>query len=175
MEEVIRMVGHVRGLDLVWTAAAWLVAFQIACWLVAVAQRKALVCWSVGPLGVSAVYLQQPSAGLLAAQVGVPALAVAGATYVGLYVVSPPPIAGLDLRPVAEAATSAVAAVAAMGVQVLRLVWDLRFPLWGEARVLACVQRSRALGALVHFTPAGRDFLRERFGATPREFLRTVG
>jgi hypothetical protein len=62
----------------------------------------------------------------------------------------------------------------AAGLQGLRLFGDLRFPLWGEARMLALVERSRALGSRVHFTSAGRQLLRERFGATPREFLRSL-
>jgi hypothetical protein len=49
-----------------------------------------------------------------------------------------------------------------------------RYPLWGEARVMAQVQRSQATGATIIFTALGRSFLRDRFGVTPGEFTRMV-
>jgi hypothetical protein len=58
--------------------------------------------------------------------------------------------------------------------RILGLLRERRFPLWGEARVLATIQRTRATGALIFFTTLGKTFLRERFGATPGEFLRTA-
>ncbi len=165
---------HVDTLYLICVLALWVACFQAACWLVALAHREALVCWSVGPFGVSAVYLREPSSPLLLAQMVVPALLVGGASYVSLYVVHPAPISGLDPHLLARLATTIAVGMAVVAVQGLRLLGDRRFPIWGEARVLACVQRTRALGGVVHFTPSGRAFLRERFGATPAEFLHTV-
>lgn len=165
---------HVDTLYLICVLAVWMALFQAACWLVALAHRDALVCWSVGPLGVSAVYLREPAPPLVLAQMVVPALVVGSASYITLYVVQPGPITGLDAQPLVHLATAVAVGAAVVAIQALRLLGDRRFPLWGEARVLACVQRSLALGSIVHFTPTGRAFLRERFGATPTEFLRDV-
>jgi hypothetical protein len=85
------------------------------------------------------------------------------------------PLVGLDQQPTARLTLVGLLFLAIATIEVGRMFGDLRFPLWGEARVLVCVQRFRALGGLIHFTPAGRAFLRERFGATPREFVRAVG
>lgn len=165
---------HIDTLYLICLLALCVALFQAACWLVALAGRNALVCWSVGPLGVSAVYLREPPPLVVLAQMLVPALVVGSASYVSLYVVRPAPIVGLDPRPLVRLATAVAVGAAVVAIQALRLLGDRRFPIWGEARVLACVQRSVALGSLVHFTPSGRAFLRERFGATPAEFLRDV-
>ena len=162
-------------LYVLWLIVLWLASYQVACWLVALAHRKALVCWSIGPFGVSVVYLREPPPAVLASQVTLPGVAVACASYLGLYALHPLQPASLDLLPLARLGTVLAAGATAAGLQAARVLTDLRFPLWGEARVLACVQRSRALGAMIHFTPAGRAFLRERFGASPREFLRAVG
>ncbi len=40
--------------------------------------------------------------------------------------------------------------------------------------MLTAVQRGLATGARIYFTATGRAYLRERFGATPREFLSMV-
>jgi hypothetical protein len=165
---------HIDTLYLICVLALWVALFQAACWLVALAHRHTLVCWSVGPLGVSAVYLREPPPLLVLAQMVVPALVIGSASYVSLYVVRPGPIAGLDPRPLVRLGTAIAVGAATVAIQALRLLGDRRFPIWGEARVLACVQRSVALGSIVHFTPSGRAFLRERFGATPAEFLRNV-
>jgi hypothetical protein len=165
---------HVDALQLVWVVLTWIVLYQAARVALVIAHRESLVCWSVGPLGISAVYLRRPPAAWMAAQVGLPALVVGCAGYVGLFVLHPIPIGGLDLRPAARLGAAALVGLAAAALAGVRLLGDVRFPLWGEARVLAHVQRSRALGGLVLFTRAGRTFLRERYGATPREFLRAV-
>jgi hypothetical protein len=58
--------------------------------------------------------------------------------------------------------------------RLLGILRDVHLPLWGEARVLARVQRSAVTGALIFFTPAGRTFLHDRFNATPGEFVRML-
>jgi len=51
---------------------------------------------------------------------------------------------------------------------------ELRFPVWGEVRVLDRVARGRTLGNTIYFTAVGRAFLHDRFQMTPDEFLRIV-
>lgn len=162
------------ALYLVGVAVLLLATYQVAGWLIAHLHKRSLVCWSVGPLGVSAVYLNPPSLLSRIAEAAVPAAAVACVGYMALYFTTPGAmLVGLNI-PLRRVGVLVLAAVIAAVLQGIRLFGDLRFPLWGEARMLALAERSRALGARVHFTSAGRQLLRERFGATPHEFLRAM-
>jgi histidine triad (HIT) family protein len=155
-------------------AVLLLATYQVAGWLVAHLHKRSLVCWSVGPLGVQAVYLKPPSLFSRIVEAAVPAAAVVCVGYLALYRTEPGAVlVGLNV-PLRRVGLLLLAALLAAGLQAIRLFGDLRFPLWGEARMLALVERSRSLGARVHFTSAGRKLLRERFGATPREFLRAM-
>lgn len=168
------MAVHVHPLLMVWAVVVWIATYLLASWLVAMTQRKTLVCWSVGIFGLTAVYLRTPSQVFRVAAVAVPAMLVGIACYASLYLSRPGPIIGLDEESAARLLVFGGASAIVAALELARLIGDLRFPLWGEARVMALVQRSRALGGLIHFTPAGRRFLRERFGATPSEFVRTL-
>lgn len=159
---------------LVSVALGWFLVYHIAYWLTAVARDPSLVCWSVGPLGLNVVTLRAPAARLVLAQLIFAALVLAGAAYAGLFLLHPGPVSGLG-QTLPDVAAAVLAPVVVLSVgRLLGIAREHRFPLWGEARVLARVQRSAATGALIVFTPAGRAFLRERFGATPGEFVRMV-
>lgn len=168
------MAEHVHPLPMVWAMVVWGATYLLASWLVAMTQRKMLVCWSVGIFGLMVVYLRAPSLLFRTAQVTIPAMLVSIACYASLYLSRPEPIVGLDQQSAARLLVFCGAFAIVGGLELARVIGDLRFPLWGEARVMALVQRSRALGGLIHFTPAGCRFLRERFGATPREFVRAL-
>jgi hypothetical protein len=152
----------------------WLVVYHIVYWLAAIARDSALVCWSVGPFGISVVSLREPPARRVLAQLALAGAALAAVAYTSLYLVSPPPIAGLSRSPSGRAIAIGVPVATFTLVRLAAVLRNRRYPLWGEARVLTGVQRSLATGARVFFTPAGRNFLQERFGATPHEFLRMV-
>lgn len=152
----------------------WIAVYHVVYWAVALTRDPALVCWSVGLFGVSVVSLREPPARRVLAQLAVAALALGAISYASLFALQPPPIAGLSQAPRAELLVVAIPVIAltiARGVGVIR---ERRHPLWGEARVLTSVQRSLATGARIYFTPHGRAYLRERFQATPPEFLRMV-
>ena len=148
--------------------------YQVAGWLVAHLHKRSLVCWAVGPFGVQSVYLRPPSLVRRLIEAIVPAVAVAAVSYLALYRTTSGALLAVPTSHLRRFEVLAVAAALAVGLQGMRLFGDLRFPLWGEARMLALIERSRALGSRVHFTPAGRKLLRERFGATPGEFLRSM-
>jgi hypothetical protein len=162
------------ALYLVGVVVVLLATYQLAGWLVAHLHQRSLVCWSVGPLGVSAVYLRPPSLLSRVIEAAVPAAAVAGVSYLMLYQVAPSALLVALNVPLRRVGLLLISAALAAGLQGIRLFGDLCFPLWGEARMLALVERSRTLGSRVHFTPAGRQLLRDRFGATPHEFLRAM-
>jgi len=152
----------------------WLVVYHLVYWLTALTRDPSLVAWSLGPFGLSVVALREPPARQRLLQLALAGLTLAALVYTTLYLVHPGPIAGLDLAP-SDRALTVLAPVAALTLwRLLMILRERRFPLWGEARVMAVIQRSRATGAIIFFTRGGRSFLRERFGATPHEFLRMV-
>jgi hypothetical protein len=165
---------EVHAIYLMAVVVTWLVAYHAVYWLTALVRDPSLICWSVGLLGLRVVPLREPSLGQRLTQLLLAGTAVAALAYATLFVIQPSPLAGLDQAPSARALAVAIPVVALTLWRLLAILRERRFPLWGEARVMAAVQRSRATGALVVFTPAGRAFLRERFGATPHEFLRMV-
>lgn len=168
------MTVHVHTLYLVAVVAFWLVAYHLTYWLVAIAREPSLVCLGVGPLGVTVVSLRQPPALRIAVQLFAAAGVLGCIVYANLYLVTPPPIAGLNHAFSQELIGVGAPVVVATITRLLLVMRDLRYPLWGEAGVLARVQRSLATGSRVYFTTAGKNFLRERFGATPREFLSMI-
>jgi hypothetical protein len=165
---------HVNAVLLVSVVFVWLLVYHLVYSLMAIARDDSLVCWSFGPLGLNAVTLRQPPLRQVCAQLGVAGLAVALAAYTSLFVLSPSPIAGLD-RSLPAMAVAVLVPVAVVTVaRLVSLLRQHRLPVWGEARVLAEVQRNAATGALIFFTPGGRAFLRDRFNATPGEFVRML-
>ena len=165
---------HINPIYLTGVILAWFIIYHLAYALIAIARDRSLVCWSIGPLGISAITLREPPARQVLTQLLVAALAVAGATYASLYLLEPPPISGLH-QAVSAQLIAVLIPVALLTIwRLLSILRERRFPLWGEARVLASIQRSRATGALIVFTTLGRNFLRDRFGATPGEFLHTA-
>jgi hypothetical protein len=165
---------HINPIYLTIVILAWFAIYHLAYSLIAIARDRSLVCWSIGPLGIQAITMREPSARQVITQLFCAALAVAGTSYASLYLFEPPPIAGLQQTVSAQLVSVTIPVVLLTLWRLLGIVRERRFPLWGEARVLASIQRSRATGALVVFTSMGRSFLRERFGATPGEFLRAA-
>lgn len=152
----------------------WVLAYHFAYWAPAIARDRSLICWSLGPLGISVVGLRQPPALQVLAQCISGAVVLMAGSYGSLFLLTPAPVSGLAHTSVDVAAAVLLPAVAFTLVRLLLLLWEQQFPLWGEARVLARVERSLAVGAVVIFTDVGRVFVRERFGATPTEFLAMV-
>ncbi len=165
---------HVSLLYLVSTVIVWVAVYHVAYWATAIARDRSLICWSLGPLGISAVGLDEPRPRQIFAQLLWAALALVCVSYASLFLIQPAPITGLGTALGDHLAVLVVLVAVFSVVRVALIVWDHRFPLWGEARVLARVHRSVASGAMVIFTEGGQAFLRERFGATPHEFLAMV-
>lgn len=166
---------HINPIYLLSVVLVWILVYHVAYWLIAIVRDRSLICWSVGPLGITVVGLREPPVKQVLGQLGFGSLAVALVAYASVFAFTPSPVSGLERTLPIEAAVILTPVVLFTSARLLTILREHRFPLWGEARVLARVQRSRALGALVIFTPAGQTFLRERFGATPGEFLRMIG
>jgi hypothetical protein len=165
---------HINPLYLVLASLACLLAYHIAYRLAVILRDPSLVYWGVGPLGVTAVTLRRPRASLRLAQFVYGALAMAAALFLTLFVAHPAPVTGLASN--GETMLVAVAAPVAL-VTLVALLAQLRarrYAVWGEARVLSAAQRSLALGSALFFTPLGREFLHDRFNATPSEFIQII-
>ncbi|HEX8995595.1 MAG TPA: hypothetical protein VF812_06160 [Ktedonobacterales bacterium] len=165
---------HLNPIFLVIAAAAWLIIYRLVYQLALILRDPSLVCWGVGPFGMTAISLRKPRASLIAGQFLYAAIAMSCVVYFSLFVTSPAPVTGL---PHTGAATlvAVVAPVALVTlIALLAQARSRRYAVWGEARVLSAVQRATALGALLYFTPLGRAFLHDRFNATPSEFIQTI-
>ena len=165
---------HVSPLYFASVLLAWIIIYHVVYALIAIVRDSSLICWSVGLLGISVVQLEEPPLRQMLAQFATAALALATATYISLFVLQPGPISGLGDSLRIRIVAIVLPVVVITGSHLLAVLRERHFPLWGEARVLARVQRSLAKGGVVIFTPAGRLFVRERFDATPGEFLRMV-
>lgn len=165
---------HINPIYLLVAAALWLVIYHLVYRLAVILRDPSLVCWGVGPLGMTAVTLRKPGAAQMIVQFTYAALAMAIAVYFTLFVAQPAPISGLPHTGAAilGAVVGPVALVSL--VALLAQARARRYALWGEARVLSVSQRAIALGAALYFTRLGRDFLRDRFNATPSEFIQTI-
>lgn len=152
----------------------WFLVYHVAYSLVAILRDRSLVCWSVGPLGLSVVGLREPGPRLVLCQLVAAAAASAVAVYGSLYALVPPPISGLSQSVPGEVATVMAPIALLTSGRLLGLLCEHHFPLWGEARVMVRVQRALTSGSRIFFTPLGQDFIREHFGATTGEFLRTI-
>ena len=165
---------HIYPLYLLVVVLLWLLVYHIAFWTVALIRNPSLVCWSLGPFGITVVSLRQPSLLRLVTQLAISAVALGCTDYASLYLLMPPPIAGLARDASLRALAIALPIFVLSAFHIFGAIRARLHPLWGEARVMSSVQRSLATGARVYFTPMGRTFLRERFDATPAEFLRMV-
>jgi hypothetical protein len=132
-----------------------------------------LIGWSIGPLGISTLFLCEPSARFILFSTLFPTLISACILYFGLFTNLPSPLLlphnGL-----------LILAVLLIGILITSLgdwlsaLRDLRYPLWGEARILRNIQLLRASWASIHFTSFGHSYLREHFDSNPSELLRAL-
>lgn len=168
------MVGlQVHALQLFWFLILWIMLHEAAYLLLGLMQRRLLICWSIGPLGIATTYVRDPGRGFLLAQLLIPA-ALAALFLHFLLFQQTPPVLHLPNGALAQLLAVLISLGLTSGIRAVLLARDWRYPIWGEARLLRSVSWCRATGAVIYFTAFGRAFLRERFQVTPREFLQTV-
>jgi hypothetical protein len=132
-----------------------------------------LIGWAVGPLGISTLFLCEPSARFILFNALFPAIISGSVLYLGLFSSLPSPLLLPHSLPVAVAILGLGILVTSLG-DWINALHDLRYPLWGEARILRNIQCLRASWASIHFTPFGLSYLREHFGANPADLLRAL-
>lgn len=165
---------QVHTLQLFEFLILWLALHEGTYLLLGMLRRRTLVCWSIGFLGAATTYIRAPGRLFALLQLLLPAILAAGFLRFSLFAVSPGPIENLPHGLLAQALTVIFSFLFTSAIRALLLLRDWRYPLWGEALVMRNLSWSRATGAFVYFTAFGRAFVRDRFQATPREFLQTL-
>ncbi|HZS78858.1 MAG TPA: hypothetical protein VFA41_19770 [Ktedonobacteraceae bacterium] len=162
---------HITNLlGLVGFLVMWIGLVEGSKMVCALLKNARLVGWAIGPLGISTLFLYEPSALFIVLNALFPALVSGLVLYVGLFTAFPSPIA-FPHRLLIEIP------VIAFGVLITSLggfidaLRDLRYPLWGEARILRSIQYLRASCASIHFTAFGRSYLRDQFDSSPTDLL----
>lgn len=164
---------QVHALPAISLVLVWVLTLQLMTVVLAQLGGRALVAWNISVLGVVPIYLRKLPALLRIAQFVGPLAGAAAVAYLLLRSRVVPPLSNLP-DTLWQRVAVAVGGTLILGLpRFVGALRDLRFPLWGEARVLDRVSRATP-GQFTYFTASGRAYLRERFGATPEEFLRTV-
>ena len=150
----------------------WITLVGCARILVRMYRNDPLVGWAVGPLGVSTLYLSEPSPVFILFNALFPAIVSAFVLYLGLFTALPSPLA-LPSNPLVEILVITIGVLITCTIDFLDAMRDLRYPLWGEARILRNIQMLRASWATIHFTSFGLSYLREHFGSNPTDLLQS--
>jgi hypothetical protein len=157
-------------LGLVAFLIVWIGLVECTKIVVVAVRNDPLIGWAIGPLGISTLFLCEPSPFFILLSVMLPALVSGAILYLGLFTNLPSPLS-LPHYPLVIVAVIVGGVLVTNTRDVINALRDLRYPLWGEARVLCTLQRLRASCASIHFTPFGLSYLREHFGSSPTELL----
>ena len=161
---------HVTSVPrLVGFVVLWMILFECARMLLAVLRNDSLVGWAIGPLGVTTLFLSEPSPAFILFNALFPAVVSGCVLYFGLFT-SLGPLA-LPHNLFFEALVIAAGVLLTSTGDFVDALRDLRYPLWGEARILRSIQFLHASKAAIHFTAFGLSYLREHFGSNPAELL----
>jgi hypothetical protein len=162
---------HVTSIPgLVGFVILWIVLVECARMLVRAVRNEPLIGWAVGPLGVSTLYLSEPSPLFILFNALLPAVVSACVLYIGLFTSLPSAVV-LSHNPLVEILVIAIGVLLTSTGDFLDALRDLRYPLWGEARILRSIQLLRASWASIHFTSFGLSYLRDHFGSNPTDLL----
>lgn len=175
MPETFTSMHTIRVTNLVGVIAffiVWIVLFKCTHLLIRLLHRDPLIGWAVGPLGVSIVFLHEPSMLYIWFDVLFPALVSGIVVYIGLFTSLAPVV--IIHTFLVETLTVIVGIVLSSTSDLLKALRDVQYPLWGEARVLRTIQGLRATWAQIHFTPFGYSYLCDHFGASPHELLQAL-
>ncbi len=150
----------------------WIVLCAFAHVLVMVLRHDQLIGWAVGPFGVTMMYLHEPSLISIWLNVCIPAFVSGSVLYIGLFTALSPVL--LPHSALFEIATICCGLLVSSAADLVHALQDLRYPLWGEARVLRTLQSLRANWSRIHFTAFGYSYLRDHFGSNPTELFQVL-
>ncbi len=150
----------------------WIFLVWCAKILIRLYRNDPLVGWALGPLGLSTLYLSEPSPIFILFNALFPAVVSALVLYFGLFTAVPSPLT-LPVNPLVEIVVITMGVLITSAVDFIDAMRDLRYPLWGEARILRNIQLLQASWASIHFTRFGLSYLREHFGSNPTDLLQS--
>jgi hypothetical protein len=148
----------------------WIILFECAHALVALLRDDPPIAWAIGPLGLTTLFVREPSTFYILLDALLPAMVSGTVLYIGLFTSLASPIL-IPRHPLIEIAVVAVGVLIASTGDFVIALRDLRYPLWGEARILRSIQFLRASWATIHFTSFGLSYLRDHFGFNPTDIL----
>ncbi len=148
----------------------WIILFECAHVPVALLRDDSLIGWAIGPLGLTTLFVREPSTLYILLDALFPAVVSGGVLYIGLFTSLASPIV-IPRHPLIEIVVIAVGVLITSTRDFVIALRDLRYPLWGEARILRSIQFLRASWATIHFTPFGLSYLRDHFGFNPTDIL----
>ncbi len=157
-------------LGLVGFLAIWIILFECAHLLMTLLRSDPLIGWAISPLGVTTLFLREPSLLYILLDTFFPAVVSGSILYIGLFTSLASPIA-IPHHLLLEIVVIAIGILVLSTKDFLNMFLDLRYPLWGEARILRSIQYLRASCATIHFTPFGLSYLRDHFDFTPADIL----
>ncbi len=172
MTEIVNGMHLINLRGLLLFLVLWILLFRSAHILVMLLRRAPLLGWAIGPLGLTFMTLHEPSALSIWLDVFLPALVSGAVLSVGLFTsLSPLP---LIHSPLFNVLLICIGILITSTGDLLNALNDLRYPLWGEARVLRTIQFLQATAARIHFTPFGYSYLVDHFGSNPADLLRVL-
>jgi hypothetical protein len=151
----------------------WIILFVCAHLLVAMMRDDPLIGWAIGPLGLTTLFVYEPTTLYIVLDALLPALVSGSVLYIGLFTSLASPIV-IPRHPLIEIVVVAVGVLITSTRDFIIALRDLRYPLWGEARILRSIQFLHASWATIHFTAFGLSYLRDHFGNTPTDILQAV-
>jgi hypothetical protein len=151
----------------------WIILFECAHLLVAMMRDDPPIAWAIGPLGLTTLFVYEPTALYIVLDALLPALVSGSVLYIGLFTSLASPIA-IPRHLLIEIIVVAVGVLITSTRDFVITLRDLRYPLWGEARILRSIQILHASWATIHFTAFGLSYLRDHFGNTPTDILQVV-
>jgi hypothetical protein len=150
----------------------WIILFEGAHVLMTFLRHGPLIGWAVSPLGVTVMFLHEPSLLYIWLNVLFPALVSGTVLYVGFFTALSP--ISLPHHPLLEFGLIVVGILLTSTLDFVNALRDVHYPLWGEARILRSIHALRASYASIHFTPFGLSYLHDHFGANPAELLQAM-
>lgn len=150
----------------------WIVLFKATHLLVTLLRHEPLIGWAIGPLGLTVMVLHEPSLLYIWLDVLCPAFVSGGVLSIGLLTPISPVVFPHD--PLVRILGVGCGVLITSTGDFISALRDLRYPLWGDARILRSLQTLHASWAKIHFTSFGYAYLSDHFGSNPTDLLQAL-
>ena len=165
--------GHVdRILQLLVFLLLWFVLYECAHIVVVLLRRERLIGWGFGPYGLTLIALHEPTFFFRWLDVLFPAIVSSCMLYIGLFTSLSPIMLGQHV--LLKIVIIVLGIVLTSMANLLNTMRDLRYPLWGEMRVLQTLYVLRTSWTKIHFTAFGSSYVQDHFGANAGELYQSL-